>query len=1040
MRLRFLMALLLWGLASGASAQVRGGTLELYVFGPDGLGASGVSSSADGKKLVTDEEGYVGVTLSPGIYDLSLVREGVILGTVSVRIRQGEVTESVVNLRSAPTAATETAPPSPASEKLPTTGPAANGTRVTLIGSVLHLETRKPVDGATVLARGVDSEARTDAQGQFRLEVPQGTITLSVIHPQFATQTLNDLAVAASPAPVVVELTPSALQLEAVSVFSASEVLVQGGISALVEEAKNSSVVLNLIGAEQIGRTGDSDAAQALGRVTGLTVVDGKSVYVRGMGDRYASSLLNGARLPSPETDKRVVPLDLFPTAILESLAIQKTYGADLYGDFGGGAVSLRTVGVPDDRFKRRLRGSLSFSLGFDPTTLGQAKTLGTGGTLDVLGLDDGTRALPSDPTSPSAFKNNWGDQEVLFLPDPAITFTLRDQYDLAEDRRFGWSLASLYKHRLSEDTQTNLSYGSLDGSLVTQNMVLTTVGRDVDSGLLLNAEYDDPAWLKAEATTFGTRLTAQKRTLAQGQDKELPEAKLFETSWVEQSLLNQRLSAKVKFPGGWQGWSQYSLSWARRSEPDHQYVGYGRESSDEEYTTNERVGRPYRLYTQVEDLIHDLTAKVTVPLAEAGWGDHSFELGAQWIRQDRSTETRRFSFKINQDSSSPPDEIFAPGNIGQDNTSPVRLTESTLSTDQYTAGHTVTAGFAVLDLQLFEVVRASLGLRAEWSRQAVFTYDLFTGTGSEALLEDLDWLPSANFTVPLGDQWQLRFGGSRTVNRPDLRELSKAPKDGLPGQGQFVGNPDLKRAVIWAADLRLEQYLGPSESWSVGAFAKSFTDAIEVFQEAGAGSIKTPVNVPKATNWGAELEWSLTLAGIADLLAGLPNAPALTAGDFWAQRQWRGLVGNALRDLTFTGNLALIASSIDYLDRPPGVTTSSSRPLQGQSPYVLNGSLTYKNSTSWSPKVKSDTTATASYNLFGPRIVSLGVNGYPDAYEQPFHQVDITVKHRLDEAWSLDAKVKNLLDLPAVVKAGDLLLEERAKGRGLSLGVKYEF
>lgn len=1038
MRTPLLLALMVWGLAVGASAQGRAGTLELYVFGPDGLGTPGVSFTADGRQATTDEEGYVGVSLSPGIYDLTLVRDGESLGVVSVRIRQGEVTESVVNLRAAqaPAASASSATP----EVPPVPDSAQAGPRVTLTGSVVHLENRKPVEGATVLARGSESEARTDAQGQFHLDVPPGMVTLSVIHPQYATQTLSDLVVGASPTPVVVELTPSALQLEAVSVFSASEVLVQGGISALVEETKNSSVVLNLIGAEQIGRTGDSDAAQALGRVTGLTVVDGKSVYVRGMGDRYASSLLNGARLPSPETDKRVVPLDLFPTAILESMAIQKTYGADLYGDFGGGAVSLRTVGVPDDRFKRRLRGSLSFSLGLDPNTLGQTKTIGAGGTLDVLGIDDGTRALPADPTTPSAFKNNWGDQEVLFLPDPSITFTLRDQYDLAEDRRFGWSLASLYKHGLSEDTQTNLSYGSLDGSQISQNMELTTVGRDVDVGLLLNAEYDDPAWLKAEATTFGTRLTAQKRTLGRGQDKELPQAILYETSWVEQSLLNQRLSAKAKFPGGWQGWSQYSLSWARRSEPDHQYVGYGRESSDEEYTTNERVGRPYRLYTQVEDLIHDLTAKVTVPLAEAGWGDHSFEAGAQWIRQDRTTETRRFSFKINRSASESPFEIFQPDQIGTDGTSPVRLTESTLSTDQYKADHTVTAGFAVLDLQLFEVVRASLGLRAEWSRQAVFTYDLFTGTGSEALLEDLDWLPSANITVPLGDQWQLRFGGSRTVNRPDLRELSKAPKDGLPGQGQFVGNPDLKRAVIWAGDLRLEQYLGPSESWSVGAFAKSFTDAIEIFQEAGAGSIKTPVNVPKATNWGGELEWSLTLAGIADFLAGLQDPPALTAAEFWSQRQWKGLVGNALRDLTFTGNLALISSTIDYLGRPPGVTTSSTRPLQGQSPYVVNLSLTYKNSTSWSPKVKSDTTATFSYNLFGPRIVSLGVEGYPDAYEQPFHQLDVTVKHRLDEAWSLDAKVKNLLDLPAVVKAGDLLLEERAKGRGISLGVKYEF
>lgn len=1040
---RLVLLGLLWTMTSLICAQTRTGTLELYVFGPDGLGSPGVTFVADGKTWTTNPEGFTEAILSAGPYDLALLKAGVALGTVSVRIRFGEVTEAMVSLRSPGSLAPKAEPPPPPTSTLPNpsgTSSPESMVKGTLTGQVVHFETRKPVEGATVLVRGSESEALTDAQGRFSLEAPVGTTALSVIHPQFATQTLNELIVTQVPSsPVLVELTPTALQLDSVAVFSASEVLVQGGVSALMEETKNSSVVLNLIGSEQISRTGDSDAAQALGRVTGLTIIDGKNVYVRGMGDRYASSLLNGARLPSPETDKRVVPLDLFPTAILESLAIQKTYGADLYGDFGGGAVSLRTVGVPDDRYKRRLRGSLSFSLGFDPTTLGQNKTLGTGGFLDVLGVDDGTRALPST-IEPSKFRNNWGSQEVLFLPDPSVTFTLRDQYDLAQERRLGWSFATLYKHGLSEDVQNNRSYGNLEGTLLTQDMTMTTIGRGVDAGLLLNAEYDDPAWLKAEATTFGTRLTSQQRTTARGQDKELPQAILYETSWVEQTLVNQRLSARLKLPGSMENATQYSLSWAQRSEPDHQYVGYGRESSDEEYTTNERVGRPYRLYTQVEDLIHDATTKLTIPLAFLGWGDHSFEGGGQWIQQDRNTKTRRFTFKIVQDSSLPPEEIFLPDSIGETNASAIRFSESTLSTDQYKAAHSVIAGFASLDLQLFASIRANLGFRAEWSRQSVYTFDLFTGTGSLALLETTDLLPTLNLTIPFGDQWQVRLGGSRTVNRPDLRELSKAPKDGLPGQGQFVGNPKLRRAAIWSGDLRLEQYLGPTESWSVGTFYKQFTDAIELFQEAGAGAIRTPVNVPFATNLGAELEWNLTLGGLADLLATFPSAPAATAQEFWVQRQMKGVVGNALRDLTFTGNLALIWSAIDYQGRPPGVTTSTSRPLQGQSPYVLNLSLTYKDSTSWRTTVKSDTTVTASYNLFGPRIVSLGVNKYPDAYEQPFHQVDVTVKHRIDEAWSLDAKLKNLLDLPSVIQAGSLILEERNKGRSLSLGVKYEF
>lgn len=1043
------------------NAQARPGVLELYLFGPDGLAWEGVTIEADGQLATTDSEGHLTLSLAPGPRELALRHQGQDLGTLSVLIRSGQTTESMVNLRRD---RLSSASPESTPEVVAPTPEASSVEWGEVRGTVVHWETRKPVEGATVLVRGSDREARTDARGQFALQAPRGQATLSIVHPLFATQTIAEVAVGETVALVEVELTPSALQLESVSVFSASEIMVQGGVSALVEEAKNSGVVLNLLGSEQISRTGDSDAAQALGRVTGLTVVDGKDVYVRGMGDRYASSLLNGARLPSPETDKRVVPLDLFPTAVLESLAIQKTYSADLYGDFGGGAVSLRTVGVPDDRFKRRLRGSVSFSLGFDLDTLFQTKTLGKGGSLDWLGIDDGTRDLPAtvkglpaplkeyDPTTgvgvgtsdllaaSQSFSNTWGDEDVVFLPNPSITFTLRDQYDLG-DRRFGWSAALLAKHTLEESVQATKAYGDTEGTLVTQDFDVTTVGREVEAGALVNLEYQDPVWGNWESTSFGTRLTNQQRVTAEGQDKELPQAILTDTSWVEQTLLNQRFSGEVRLPGGWGTRVQYSLSWARRHEPDHQYVGYGREDDDEDYTTNERVGRPYRLYTEVEDLIHDAQVKLSIPLAFLGWGDHSVDVGGQAIRQDRTSETRRFSFKVTENSSLPPEDLFDPDNVGVDPSSPVRFSESTLSTDQYSADHSVLAGFAILDLILWGDIRLSVGNRLEWSRQSVFTYDLYNGTGDEALLETTDWLPSVNLTVPLGERWQARLGGSRTVNRPDLRELSAAPKDGTPGTGQFVGNPDLRRAEIWAGDLRLENYLTPTETWAVGVFYKDFTDAIELLQVASASTIRTPVNVPKAYNLGAELEWNVTLAGVSDVLRHF-EAPkkAQSTAEFWSQRQSMAFWGNFWRDLTLSGNFALIRSEIDYAGQPRGISTSSSRPLQGQSPYVLNLSLTYKNSVSWSLRVKSDTQVTLAYNLFGPRIVTLGSQGFPDSYEQEFHQLDLTLKHRFDESWSMDLKAKNLLDLPAVIKAGDLVIEEQTKGRSFNLGVKYEF
>ena len=1042
-------------------------TAEIYIFSADGLPLPGVSTQVEGEIYSSDNSGLITFEVPSGLYTLNLLFEGKVVAKASLNLRFDLPNELILRLKpegelvQSQTEESESTADQVPQEERP---------MGILSGVIVHIETGKPVSGVLVLLRGLDQDVRTDTQGVFTAQVPVGSWTLSLVHPEFATQTLADVLVHVNAQEkLAFQLTPSAIQMESMKVLSGTDIKVQGGLADLLEESKNSSVVLNLIGAEQISKTGDSDAAQALSRVTGLTVVEGKYVVVRGMGDRYSSTTMNGARLPSPDMDKRVVPLDLFPTTVIESLAVQKTYSPERTGDFGGGTVTIRTLGIPEDRFQRRLKGSYTLSLTWDPDTFLKSAPLGQSGAWDILGMDDGTRRLPQsiqdvgdslEPYNPLAFEgftdeeiqifgrsfqNTWAPKPQLILPDLSTSLSLRDKWNMDTFKSFGWAFSVLYKLGFSQDEDRMAGYNDEAGKYKAFDYQQTTTGKEVDLGTLLNLKYLHKNLWDLESTTFATRLTKDKFSQLTGYYRDAGDIQFTETEWVEQSLLNQRVGVGFLVPGSvplnFHG--QYAFSYAQRYEPDHKFLYYDRESLDDPLEWSDRIGRTTRLFNNVQDFIHDGSLKVTLPMGFLGRTQDSLEAGWQTIVQTRTSDTRRFSFTKGQDIDDfilGPDELFQPENIGRDLKDGVKFSESTLSTDNYTAAQTLLAGFVNSDLKLWGL-RLNAGARFEYSKQQVDTFDLFSGLNVGALLVNFDTLPAFSLSYDLGKNWKVRAAGSQTVNRPDLRELSPAPKDGAPGEGQYQGNPDLQRALILNGDLRLENYINQVESWSLGGFYKDFKDPIEIYQKAGAGSVKIPINVPKASNIGLELEWQFTLRYFAELIQMWDHdTENFNAREFLEHRQRRGNLNGFFRDLTFSGNLSWIQSQIDYAGQSRGVTTSEVRPLQGQSPYVININLGYKNGISWLPDAKSDTSLALSYNLFGPRLVDLGSEGFPDSYEQPFHQVDLVAKHRFNEWVSMDFKVKNLLDPPSQVKAGNLILEEKKKGRSFSLGLKVDF
>lgn len=906
-------------------------------------------------------------------------------------------------------------------------------------GTVVESSNGESIIEAQITVVGTKFKALTDLDGNYRLELPPGTYDLRVFYEGHKPRRVQRAVVAKGQTlRVDVSLEPESAEPEPVREIEVTPDRSSSATQILIR--RNAANVGDAVSAQEIARTPDRNAAEAARRVVGATILDGRFVYVRGLGERYTNALLNGSPLPSPEPDRQAVPLDLFPSLVLSDISILKTFTPDMPGDFAGGSVSIHTR-QPTETFQV----AATLSMGVNTETTFRERLSYKGGSLDFLGIDSGKRGLPK----------GFPSYKLVSGIDKPTGGKVTDEEVWAAGRRINSSMATNRSvappsHGLNIVAGGTIPLGSL-GKLgataaLTYNRRFSIVKDAIvrqfyhypdpqspDSPFPYLAQVDNKGEIGNDQVSWGglavvswapsndhritfTGLTSRSsdneaRVLSgynEGSDAELEDTRL---RFLSRGLFFGELAGehKVRSLRGMEVHYRLSGSLATLDEPDTRQTSYQLfEQADGTigrfWNATPTLSGQHFFGSQSERALGG-ALDVTLPVLE-GKTPLRAKAGAFLQLRERDFDTRRFHFRQQTGVSfteyiRPADEIFTDENIGPI----VDFNEWTQATDSYVASTDLYAGYLMADFTPAPWIRLIGGARVEAWSQSLSSFDRFIpDTRVETGQDSFEVLPALSLVFKTTKDSNLRASISRTVARPQLRELAPFLFSDFVGSRDLVGNPDLKPSSIVNGDLRFEVFPGAADVVAVSAFYKQFYDPIETIILGGTSNgLQTFANARGARVLGVELEVKKGLGSLSPVLA----------------------------DLSPIANVTVSTSRVD-LDPTLGTQTSKVRPLVGQSPVVVNLGLDYTNET-------SGTRARVVYNVSAPRIQAAGANELLDTYEQPRHLLDVAIAQRIGKYLDLKLTIENLLQAPYRLTFGpenqeERIVEERQPGTSFSL------
>lgn len=871
-------------------------------------------------------------------------------------------------------------------------------------GTVRDKETKEPLMGATVQIEGTGNGAITDMDGNYKCAVKNGTHVIEVKYIGYKTEK-RTLKVEGE-VTADFELGTDEQTLDVVTVTARKKL---EGEKVLMMERKQASFAIENIGAKEMTLKGVSDVEGGVKKITGISIANAGQLIVRGLGDRYSTTTLNGLPIASPNPDNKLIPLDLFPTSAVQNITVSKVYEASTFADYSGAHIDIST---------KENSGNDFFNIGFN-----------IGGKFNTIGKD----FYRSDRKGELFKTGNLNDRETITQMgrsefrqyirenDPfGTTFAISKRKALPE---FGGNLSAGKEWTLSNGNRLDAmaSFSLSNETQILENAYVTTMtaqGTHLDEfdydkyssalkmAALANIGYSFRQSDRINYTFFYARNAIDDYMNREGIDAEKNNITTSNSVFHAYSLLNSQLMGSHELGGKWDLDWKASYGKTDSDEPDRRQVVFLRENGGDKLTLfklNQTTNRYFGALDEKEG-VGDLKAT-------RKWGEKNLvRFGGAYKNKKRDFESVNFYYDLNSISPEITDIYHTNGYLNQDNIANGSIVANIDAQPRYNyyAGHEVWAGFAEVEYYPVEALLVSLGLRYEQSKQWV-RYWTDGGQERKTDLNKGDLFPALNLKYDLSEEHSLRLAISRTVTRPSFIEMAPFLYQESYGSAYIRGNDELENAYNYNIDLRYDFFPKGTngDMFSVTGYFKKLKSPIEQTQESSGGTvIRSFRNAEDGIAAGVELEFRKEL----------------------------------VKDLRIGANGSFMYTNVVLPEG--GVYTEAERELQGASPFLINADLSY------TPRFSEEKSASMAlvYNVQGPRIETVGIYGMGDIKQRTLHTLDFVAGYTVNKHLSFKLQVKDLLnstvrfeqDIPDTGEKVEV--ESFRPGTNAEIGVTYTF
>lgn len=919
----------------------------------------------------------------------------------------------------------------------------------TVAGNVLDGEyNNEPMAFANILVKGTTTGTTSDFDGKYQLSLDAGTYTLIFSFVGYESKEISDIVIKNGQV-FDLDVILKSNSLDEIVITTSAK---RNTENAVLNIQKKSVTLLDGLSAQSIKSSGASNIASAVKSVPGVSVEGGKYVYVRGLGDRYTKTTLNGVDIPGLDPDRNTIQMDVFPTSIIDNIIVIKSAAAEFPADFTGGVVDIITKDFPT-----KFEASLSLGAGFNPSMHGKSNfLLGNSSSTDFFGYDDNSRSRPIHryqnipgtfdnrgllTTLTGRFDNQLRAQEETSKPNFDFGFTIGDQFEVGEYNKFGYLASFSYKNSTTFYENRRDGAYSIDANDTSNNELVAdriSNGREGINNVLVNGLV---------GLTFKTQNSKYRFNVLHIQNGESAGGFFNQTvaqggsgsgsgyepltkdaiTYTERSVTNVLLNGTHSF-GAENDWNfewKLSPTISKVHDLDHRVTPLQQSQSGDYFISASAATFPIRIwrFLQEENWAGkvDLSKKYELfgkPAKVKFGGGHTYKF------RDFSVDDWTFDNNGTSVQNGNPDNILATENLwSRDNTNGTYLISGDIfnPNDAYEGEQHISSTYISNEFNISEKLKTILGLRAEafssyyTGQDGTDLYDRFK------VIDVYDLFPSANLIYAATEKSNIRTSYYKTTARPSFKEASLSQIFDPITDRLFIGNIDLKPTYVNNFDLRFENFGDGGQMFAVSAFFKDFTDPLEKSFFASAPTQLTIGNLGSAKVYGAEVEFRKSLGFIAEDLENLKfalNASVTESELSMSEQEYNSRVANA-RD---------------------GQTIDRKRKLQGQAPFLINSSLNYSNT-------DLGLQTGLFFNVQGKTLEVVGLGGVPDVYTKPFQSLNFTFNKTFGEnkKSSIDIKVSNILGSDREssyqsYKAQDQIFSLREPGTEFSIGYAYKF